>query len=219
VTAAVTIDEFYALGARAECFLSRGRALEHVDAASGVLTLPRHGLAEDTPFRLRVVDEGVMPAPLVAGTLYYAKPVSGAEDQLRASATVGGSAITITDAGEGRVELVEQLQAKIEAALDHWTGIVDEETRAHAGPWSTYPRKLKWIVCALAAYDLLVTQGLVSPEFRESLDGWTQRWTRAWEMLRSPISSTEGEDATPGVAEMGAVGFSIDDDVAQVSPL
>jgi hypothetical protein len=219
VTAAVTIDEFYALGARAECFLSRGRALEHVDAASGVLTLPRHGLAEDTPFRLRAVDDAVMMAPLAEGAIYFAAPVAGVEDQLRVRETAGGAAITITAAGSGRVELVEQVQPKILAALDHWTGIVDEETRAHAGPWAQYPRKLKWIVCALAAYDLLVTQGLVSPEFRESLDGWTQRWTRAWEMLRSSLPITEGEDATPGVAEMGAVGFSIDDDASPVSPL
>lgn len=214
MAAAVTRDEFYALGARAECFRSLARPLESVSGS--VLVLARHGLAEGTPLRLKGSD---LPAPLLPGTLYYAEPQGG--DLFRLRASPGGSAITLTDAGTGRQEIVEDIEPKIDAALDHWTGVFDEKARAHAGPWTEYPRIAKWIVSCLAAYDLLCMRGLLNPEFTSGEDGFKERWDRAWKLIADLRSEalTEGADATPGVAEMGATGFSADDEPAPMGAL
>lgn len=215
---ALTLAEFYALGARAEAFVSRPRAVEHVSASSGTLTVTRHGLALDTPVVLRVSEDGAAPAGLSAGVTYYAIPTTG--DVVRLAATAGGAAVTITDLGEGRLELVEDIDGKIQSTIDHWSGVFDEEARGNIGAWADYPSKAKWIVAALAAYDLLITRGLMSPEFREqNADGYRARWDRAWEMLRTPIAG--GTDATSDVADSGAVGFSDESDTwtEQVSPL
>jgi hypothetical protein len=205
MTAALTVAEFYSLGVRAEALVSRARPVESVLVASSALVIARHGAALGTPGRLRAVGaDSALPEPLVDGTTYYAIPVSG--DTMQVAASDGGAAVTLTDAGDGRVEWVEDIEARIESALDHWTGVWDEAVRPHGGPWATYPRAAKQVIAILAADQLLRTHGLTPPDARPSeLDQDQVKWARA--QLAKAGEYAEGEDATPDVAELGPVAF------------
>lgn len=85
-----------------------------VDALLDELDVRGHGLALNDKVRLR--SNVTMPAPLVAGTVYYAIPVD--KDTIRLAATANGGAIDLTAEGEG--DLV------IERAL--WTTAAETPT-------------------------------------------------------------------------------------------
>lgn len=204
MASALTVAEFYSLGLRAEALVSRARPVEDVLLASSAIVIPRHGAEQGTPGRFRAVGDATLPEPLVAGTTYYAIPTTG--DALQVSATDGGAAVTLTDGGSGRVEWVEDLEPKIEAALEHWTGVWDEAKRSHEGPWTSYPRIAKQVIAILAADQLLRTHGRIDPDARADEQYQDQvRWAR--KELERPTAYTEGEDATPDVANLGATGF------------
>jgi hypothetical protein len=205
MTAALTVAEFYSLGVRAEALVSRARPVESVLVDGSALVIPRHGAALGTPGRLRAIGaDSALPEPLVDGTTYYAIPVSG--DALQVSATDGGAAVTLLDQGSGRLEWVEDIEPKIEEALEHWTGVWDEAKRSHGGPWTTYPRVAKQVIAILAADQLLRTHGRMSPESQPSEQYLDQvRWARR--ELERQVEYTEGTDATADVSDLGPVAF------------
>lgn len=67
-------------------------------ASPGVLTVAGNTFKETQPFTLATT--GALPAPLVAGTVYYVKNAAGA-DTFNYSNTPRGSAINTTNAGSG----------------------------------------------------------------------------------------------------------------------
>jgi hypothetical protein len=73
------------------------RLIAAVDAGTDVLTLDEHGYAADEVLVFRAEAGGSLPSPLVAGTTYYAIPLTDAT--FRVSATVAGTAINLTTAG------------------------------------------------------------------------------------------------------------------------
>lgn len=68
------------------------------DATTDQFTVPAHGYADSTPVFLALGSEAV-PAPLVAGTVYYVR--DAAADTFKLAATAGGAALNLTAAGSG----------------------------------------------------------------------------------------------------------------------
>jgi len=68
-----------------------------VDAGTDTITINGHGYQNDA--RLIFVDAADLPAPFVAGTTYYV--INQTANTFQLSATEGGAAINITDAGTG----------------------------------------------------------------------------------------------------------------------
>lgn len=72
---------------------------------SAVLTAEDHGFVAGQTVTFVGND---LPAPLVAGTVYYVLPTGLADDTFQVSATRGGAAIATTDAGSGEITVVSQ---------------------------------------------------------------------------------------------------------------
>ena len=106
-----------------------------VDASANVLTIDGHGFALDDEITFRVEAGGSMPSPLVAGTTYYAIPVTSSTFQVATSA--GGSAVNLTTVGENVVAVVPPPWARWIAAA---SGELEDVLRAHLVPLSApYP--------------------------------------------------------------------------------
>jgi hypothetical protein len=69
------------------------------DAASDLLTTVGHGLAAGDPVRFTTT--GALPAGLALATTYYVMAGGLTADAFKVSATLGGAAVDITDAGTG----------------------------------------------------------------------------------------------------------------------
>lgn len=67
---------------------------------------------------------GGLPAPLVAGTIYYVVAVSSGGNTIQVSATKGGSAISLTTAGTGTHSVTQQGQLQFGSITSHPGNIV-----------------------------------------------------------------------------------------------
>lgn len=99
------------------------------DATSNVFTLDSHGFASGFALSFRADAGGSMPAPLVAGTEYYAVPVN--HYTFKVAATAGGAAIDITTAGE---YLLVISAPPIAGALQWASLILEQSLPAHCVP-------------------------------------------------------------------------------------
>jgi len=87
-----------------------------VDDTTDTFTYVDHGLVDDDQVVLTGAD---LPAPLVAGTTYFV--VGGTDDTFQLSATEGGAAIDLTDAGTGTFS-VEKIVTSYTAVLGTGAG-------------------------------------------------------------------------------------------------
>jgi len=90
------------------------------NASTDVITATGHDYINDMPVTVSVSGGGTLPAPLVAGTTYYVRDV--ATNTFKLSATIGGEAINITDAGTGSFVVTD-------IALSIYTASVAEMAR------------------------------------------------------------------------------------------
>ena len=79
------------------------RFVSAVSAASETLTVDGHGLQLNDEVTFRAESGGTLPSPLVAGTTYYAIPVTDSTFQV--SATSGGAAVNTVSNGSGAAPL------------------------------------------------------------------------------------------------------------------
>jgi hypothetical protein len=124
-----------------------GRLLGAVDTGTEILTLDGHGFRADQVVLFRAEAGGSLPSPLVAGTSYYAIPLTDATFSVAASA--GGSAINLTSTGSN-VVVVSPLP------VDEWiawaSAMVDSFIPAHVVPLSApFPALVVSITAELAA--------------------------------------------------------------------
>lgn len=82
--------------------------------ANDLLIVSAHPLVNGNPVQLTTT--GTLPAPLATATTYYV--VSAAIDSVKLAATVGGSAIDITDGGSGTHSIVPQITPNIKHGSD-----------------------------------------------------------------------------------------------------
>jgi hypothetical protein len=154
-----------------------GRLVSSVDATADTLALDVHGLDADSPVVFRAEAGGTMPAPLVAGTTYYAIPVS--EYAFQVAASPGGSAIDITTAGE-RVIAITPLP--VAAAIAYASRVIDEHLPAHAVPLADpVPEIVKITAAEIAAVKLVGTRGATGKSLAETIDAAYKRldsWLR-----------------------------------------
>ena len=87
-------------------------------ANPGIWTQAAHGLAQDQP--IKITTTGALPAGLVAGTQYYATPLSA--DSYTLSATPGGAAIATTGSQSGAHTVTSQVGDLYYSALGGTAG-------------------------------------------------------------------------------------------------
>ena len=154
-----------------------GRIVSSASAATDILTLEGHGLRADQQVTFRAESGGSLPAGLVAGTTYYAIPLTDSTFQVSASS--GGSAVNITTAGTNTI-LITSLP--FDAVIEWASAMVDDFLPAHAVPLtSPYPPSVVAVTADLAAWRMLAvlggaTEGVTSKleEAKRLLDRWAK---------------------------------------------
>lgn len=132
-----------------------GRLIESVDANTEILTLDGHGFRADAELVFRAEDGGALPTPLVAGTTYYAIPLT--DSTFSVAATPAGAAIDLTTSGS-LVLVVTPLP--FDAAIDWASQMVDDFLPAHVAPLvAPFPPTIVAVTADLAATRLLAYTG------------------------------------------------------------
>lgn len=203
-----TRAQLYARGIRAELLVAPSRTVEAVDATGDTLTMPGHGLATDDVVEFALGYQATAPGGLAVGTVYYAKPIADSDDLIQLAASKGGAAIDITSTGSGILTLRKQLGAIIDDVLLAVSGDVDEALVNYGSPLTTWPPSVTNVVCALAAEELAIVQGLLRPDYDKSADRligraeWARKQLARWRDGGEPLRGFPAVvDQTPDVLE------------------
>lgn len=192
--------DLYAFGLPRGAVPNPGRLAAGVSVATNAIALGEHGFAADDPVSFRAEAGGALPAPIVDGTTYFAKPLT--DSAFSVSATVGGAVIDLVNAGL-RVIVIAPLP--IDAAIA-WAGeIIANECPAHVLPFvAPVPEIVRMTAAELAAGKLGLVRGAVSKTLAQTVDAAQKRIAR-W-ALGVPI---RGENA-PGPASLATSGATVD---------
>lgn len=138
------------------------RAVASVNVSSNVLVVDGHGCDVNTPIQFDSDMGGSLAAPLVAGVLYYALPVTGIDTHLQVAATVDGAPIDLGDAGEN-MRLIVPIGPQMDALLETFSRWVDSMMIGHTVPLSSpFPDWVRYVVAVRTAAALARALGLGS---------------------------------------------------------
>jgi hypothetical protein len=146
-----------------------------VDATANTLTLGAHGFALNDLVSFRPEAGGSLPAPLVAGTSYYAIPVT--DDSFSVATTEDGSSVNITSAGSLFVAIAP---LPVAAAISWASQIIDDMLPAHVVPIEAdaIPEIVRFTCAELAAGKLAARSGNASKSLTEIVDAANKRLAR-----------------------------------------
>lgn len=166
--------DLYAFGLPRGALPNPGRLVASVSTAASTLAIDGHGFAADDPVSFRAEAGGSLPAPLVAGTAYFAKPTT--DDAFQVAATAGGAAITLTTVG-ARIVAIAPLP--IASAIAWASRLVDDMLPAHLVPLVAPIHELVRMTAAeLAVGKLLGRTGSASKSLAEMVDAARKRLER-----------------------------------------
>lgn len=172
-----TRADLYRYGLPRGLLANPGRLCASANVTSNVLTLDGHGFETDMPLLFRAEAGGSLPAPLVAGTTYYAKRVTDSTFQVAAAAA--GSAIDLTTAG---ASIVVSTALPIDEVLEFYSRFVDGFLPAHKVPLETpFPITVTALVAELSAKKLLVIARQSSASMKElelAAKAQLERWAK-----------------------------------------
>lgn len=158
-------------------------------ASTNALTLDGHGLETDDPVKVRAVEGGNLPAPLAAGTLYYAVRLTNATFSL--AAAPAGGAIDLTTDG---ASVVVSREPKYDKVIEFWSRWADGFLPAHALPLTTSVHPLiRGIVAKLAAYDLMGLEGKDSARAlaaRDTAQKALERYAAGLPLRGAPVTAS-----------------------------
>lgn len=207
-----TARELYLTALPARALAPSPMPCELVDPSTNRIVLRSHGLAADEQVTVRA---STLPGGLSATAAYFVRVVS--QDVIELAASAGGGAVDITSAGAGPLYVIPQsTPEQIELVLQQVSREVDFALRAHAAPLASWSALIPGIVARIAAHRLAVARGLLRPEYKDAMEPLRYEAERAQRLLdacaRGAPLDVLTEDATPDVAEMGAIASSASDD-------
>jgi hypothetical protein len=121
--------DVYAFGVPRGAIPNEGRLALSVDTAADTFALGDHSFATGDPVHFRAEMGGSLPAPLVAGVVYYA--IATTDDTFQVSAAVGSGAINLTTAGS---EILVIAPLPIDQAISYGARVIDQALVAHGVP-------------------------------------------------------------------------------------
>jgi hypothetical protein len=171
------IADLYDHGLPRGALPNEGRLVADVSAASEIMSLDGHGFRADAELLFRAEAGGTLPAPLAAGTTYYAIPLTA--DTFQVSATAGGAAINLTTAGSN---VFVHTPLSFAATIRWASALVDGMLPAHVVPLDEVPEIVKSVTAMLAAAKLLTQtggagEGAIAAGMafaKKSIDGWVK---------------------------------------------
>ena len=147
-------EDLYDHGLPAGMLARPARLCASAIAATDVFELDNHGLSNDRVVSFRFEDGGALPAPLVAGTPYYAIVLS--DSTFKVAAAASGPAIDLTTNGTSVLLITELPVLRV---MERYSRFVDGFI-PHAAPLQApYPPEIIAIVCELSATKLLCMEG------------------------------------------------------------
>jgi hypothetical protein len=223
-----TRKNVYATGLAPAAFVRAPRTVEAVDAATDTFTIRGHGLETDramtfaiqgSPTPVLNTTGSALPTGLSASTVYYSIKLS--EDLFKVALTAGGVAVAITDVGTGVFGVVVDFGADLDEQLEADAGDIDIACAAHGTPFppdanGEYPSWLVALNARLSGVGQLLVHGLQNPIYEASMKRnfdrvEIDRADMAWWKKGAPIPGMSARDATPAVAEAGAVSWKLAD--------
>lgn len=169
--------DLYSFGLSRGALPNPGRLVSSVDTASDTLVLDVHGFDTNDEVQFRAEAGGSLPAPLVAGTTYFAISIS--DSTFKVAATSGGAAIDLTTAGESIVVIAP---LPVLAAIAWASRIIDDMLPVHLIPLEApYPEIVTMTCAELAAGKLLSLRGAASKPLADMVDvahKRLERWSK-----------------------------------------
>lgn len=186
-----TRADLYAFGMPRGALANPGLLVGEVSVSADSFELDGHGLVADEEVVFRVEAGGSLPAPLVAGTTYYAVPLS--DSTFKVAASAGGAAIDLTSGGEN---IVVTVPLPVDRVLELYSRWVDDVCIAHGVPFEDpYPIQVVSAVAVLAAARLMWISGQRSITLQElelAQKAQLDRWTKG-----VPLREKPNVDAVP----------------------
>jgi len=150
---------------------NQGRLVLSVDVATNAMALGDHEFSTGDPLVFRAEMGGSMPAPLVAGTRYYA--IALTDGTFQVSAAQSGAAIDLTSAGS---ELLVASPLPIDESIAWGAAIIDQALVAHAVPLvAPFPPIVVMTNAELAAAKLGLFSGGTSKSLTDLMASATAR--------------------------------------------
>ena len=158
------------------------RLIASVSAASEILTLDGHGLELNQELTFRAESGGSVPSPVVAGTTYYAIPLTS--DTFQITASISGPALNITTAGSNLLVIPEMPWA---GWIDECSAMVDQTLPGHVVPVEVdpvtgkYPEPVRLYCAALLAMRALAHVGASTAAVQSQMEFWnkqTDKWAK-----------------------------------------
>jgi hypothetical protein len=151
-----------------------GRLAGSVSSVTDAIELQVHGFALNDVVTFRAEAGGSLPAPLVAGTSYYAIPAG--ESYFKVSSSLGGDALDLTTAGS-RVVVIAPLS--LDSACIWASAVIDDMLPAHVVPLTApYPPIVRITAAELAASKLGFFTGNVPKTLTQIFDYARKRLER-----------------------------------------
>lgn len=168
MTAYALQSDVYKFGLPRGALGNPGRLAASALASSSTIEVIEHGFALGDAITVRTPDgdvNAVLPSPLVAGTVYYAVPVTSSTFQV--STTPDGlSLVTLTTNGES---VIVTADLPWDDLLEFYSRWVDGLLPAHCVPLPTpYPITIVGIVAQLTAKRAQILSGLVSESMNDT---------------------------------------------------
>lgn len=170
-------SDLFKYGGQPSELANPGRVCASVVAATDTFELDGHGFESDNVLQFRAEEGGNLPAPLIAGTSYYAERVS--DTHFKARATAGGAAVNLTTDG---VSVVVVKALPFDDVLEYYSRFADQFIPAHAVPLRDEDRTLvKGVVAKLSFKELQRLNGVSSISMKDAeLEAKAQleRWSK-----------------------------------------
>lgn len=184
-----------------------GRLIADVATSTDIMSLDGHGLNDGTELVFRAESGGSLPAPLVAGTTYYALRAS--DSTFRVAATSGGSPIDFTTAGS---LVVVTRPLPYQAAIQWGAALIDEHLAGNQVQLTApYPQTVIAANAELAAWKLLAFTGQASVRLADVITN-TMKLLDMWvkgKPVRGPIVPPSANLAVTSIGSSGPPGGTI----------
>lgn len=175
MTAYATRQDVYRYGLPRGALGNPGRLAASATAANDWIELQEHGFVLGDALTVRAADGGSLPAPLVAGVVYYAIPLTDSTFQV--SATPTGGPIAFTTDG---VSVIVGADLPIDQLLERYSRFADGFIPAHVVPLpAPYPVTVVAVVAELTAHRLQILSGM-SSESMVSIEASAAKQLERW---------------------------------------
>lgn len=174
MTAYCAPSDLYAFGLSHGAVPNPGRPVDSANATANTITLDVHGFVLNDPVSFRAESGGSLPAPLVAGSTYYAIPVT--ESTFSVAAAEDGAAIDFTSAGSLFVVITP---LPVDASIAWASRLIDDMLPAGVVPLAEpIPEIVRMTAAELAAAKLAGRGGFASKPLTEIADAARKRLER-----------------------------------------